>query len=88
MSLRVRCFLGFEESLIPQVGEQFASRDVLHKDVEIACILGEAVETDLLQMASTMKGWEMVLKILYSLKMWSTCLLFMMSSFFMILTQL
>lgn len=79
--------MGFEHSLVPEVGEQFSSWHVLQEQVEISAVLCDAVEVDLSVVGVTMKGCEMVLSILYSLEMWSTCFTLMISSFFIILTH-
>jgi hypothetical protein len=79
--------VSLEHALLSQVGEELSSRNELHEHVEVAGILCEAVEVNLSGRGCTTKGWEMVLRILYSLAMWSTCCDLMSSDFFMILTQ-
>lgn len=79
--------MGLEHALFPEMREEFSSGDVLHEDVEIAGVLGEALEVDLNKKDTTMKGWLMLLRMRYSLEMWSTCCDLISSSFFIILTQ-
>jgi hypothetical protein len=68
--------------------EQLPAGDVLQKHVEVSTVLGQSFEVDLGLMDVTMKGWEMELRILYSLEMWSTCCDLMSSSLRMTFTQL
>lgn len=70
------------------MGEELTPRHVLHEHVEVAGVLRESLEVDLRGGRGTMKGWEMELKMRYSLEMWSTCCDLISSSFFMIFTQL
>lgn len=83
----IRCLVRFEHALLAKMSEELSSGDVLHVDVKIAGVLGESFEVNLNKKDSTMKGWLIVLRMRYSLEMWSTCCDLMSSSFFMILTQ-
>ena len=69
------------------MGEELTSWYKLHKNVETPGILSEAVKVNLSGEEGTMKGWEIVLSILCSFAMWSTCCDLIISAFFMILTH-
>lgn len=56
-----------KHSLFPEVGEEFTSRDILHIHIEMSCVLSKSFEVDLGHETFTIKGWEIVLRILYSL---------------------
>ena len=59
----------FEHALFAEVVEQLSSRNVLHEHVDIFRVLSDTFEIDLNQQKGTMKGWLIVLRILYSLEM-------------------
>jgi hypothetical protein len=80
--------VGLEHALLPEMGEELSSGDVLQEHVEVSVVLGESFEVDLRGVRLTMKGWVTEERILYSLAMWSTCCDLMSSSFRMIFTQL
>jgi hypothetical protein len=79
--------MGLEHALLPQMREELPSRDILQEHVQLPTILSQPLEVDLHGGGGTMKGWEMPLRMRYSLEMWSTCCDLMSSSFRMIFTQ-
>lgn len=79
--------MGFEHPFFAEVSKQLSSRNIFHEHVDVFGGLGKSREVDLSWLRLTMKGWEMELRILYSLLMWSTCWALMSSAFFMIFTH-
>lgn len=70
----------------PVVGEQVTARQELGNEIDETFILVEAVVLHLRrEQGLTMKGCEMISRIFFSFSMWSTCLLSMISLFFMAL---
>jgi len=59
----------FKHSLFPEMGEEFPSRNILHIHIEMSCVLSKSFEVYLRHEAFTIKGWDIVLRILYSLEM-------------------
>ena len=62
---QVRCFMRLEHAFLPQMREKFSSGHELHEDVQASAVLGEALEVNLSERGITMKGWLMLLSILY-----------------------
>ena len=54
-----------EHAFLPEMREELASRDVLHKHVEMPRALGESIEVDLSNASLTMKGWVTQLRMRY-----------------------
>jgi hypothetical protein len=76
-----------KHALLPQMCEELTSGDILQEHIQLSTILRQSLKVDLNGRGGTMKGWEMPLRMRYSLEMWSTCCDLISSSFRIIFTQ-
>ena len=78
--------IGLQPRYTSEVAQQFASRDELHDEIEVAGVLTEPFEVDLGEReGATMKGCCRMLRIWLSFCTWSICFDFRISIFLRIL---
>ena len=82
------CLFEVEVLNRPVVSEQIASPEQLCQEVDVSFILQEAVIIHLMHLLVddnlTMNGCSILSRIFFSFSMWSTCLLFIISAFFIV----